>query len=386
VNESIRLGRIAGVAVGINWSLLVIFVLVAAGLATGRFPVVAPEASTAAYVVAGVVTALLFLASVLAHEVSHAVVAQRNGIGVEGIVLWLFGGVAKMEREADDPGAELRIAGVGPLVSVVLGVASLGAAALLDGLGSGPLVVDAALWLGVINVVLAVFNLFPGAPLDGGRVLRAVLWMRSGDRYRSWVRAARAGRAVGFGVIGLGIVQFATGGFGGLWLVLIGWFLLSAARAEESHARIQHSLGGLRVADVMSTEPVVAPASLSVDDFLEDYVFHHRFATFPVETPDGGVVGLATVDRVKDVPRDRRASVAVGDLATPLDDVPRARPGERMVDVVDRLGQGGDGRLLVLDDADHLVGIVSPVDVLRLMELGELWADRRAGEGNGVSS
>jgi Zn-dependent protease/predicted transcriptional regulator len=376
VRESIRLGRIAGVAVGVNWSLLVIFALVAAGLALGRFPAAFPDSPTGARVAVALATAVLFFASILAHEVSHAVVARRNGIEVDGIVLWLFGGVARLEGEADSPGVELRIAGVGPLVSVAVGVVALGTAALMAAVDVPGLLVDAALWLGVINVVLAVFNLLPGAPLDGGRLLRAALWARSGDRYGSWVRAARAGRVLGFVLIGLGILQFAAVGAGGLWMALIGWFLVGAARAEESHAEMRGSLGDLRVADVMSRNPVVAPANLTIDDFLEDYVFRHRFSTFPVEGPDGRVVGLATVNRVKRVGRDDRATTAVGDVATSVEEVASARPDERMADVVERFGQGDDGRILVVE-GDAVVGILSPTDVVRLMELRELRDDRR---------
>lgn len=371
MNESVRLGRIAGVAVGLNWSLLVVFVLIATGLASGRLPEVHPDQPTAAYVVAGVVTAVLFFVSVLLHEVSHAVVAQRNGVEVDGIVLWLFGGVARLKGEAGDPGAELRIAGVGPLVSAVLGGVFLAVAFVLDQAGAPGLVVEAAVWLGVINVVLAVFNLFPGAPLDGGRVLRAILWKVTGDKNRSWVRAAQAGRVVGFGVIGFGILQFAAFGFDGLWLILIGWFLVMAAGAEETHARLEHSLGDLRVTDVMSADPVVAPANVTIDDFLDDFVFRHRFSTFPVEGPDGRIVGLATVNRIKGVPREDRAVIAVGDLATPLEEVATARPDERMAEVLGRFRSGDDGRLLVMD-ADHLVGIVSPADVMRRLELDDL--------------
>lgn len=379
MNESIRLGRIAGVAVGVNWTLIVIFVLIASGLAFGRFPEAFPDEATWAYAVAGLVTACLFFASVLLHEVSHAVVARRNGVEVDGIVLWLFGGVARLTGEADEPGAELRIAGVGPLVSFLLGGTLLGLAAALGQLGVRGLVVEAAVWLGAINVVLAVFNLFPGAPLDGGRVLRSILWWRTGDKHQSWVRAARAGRVVGFTVIALGILQFAAGGVGGLWLVLIGWFLVGAAGAEEAHAEVKRSLGDLPVSEVMTRDPVVAPANLSINDFLEDYVFRHRFSTFPVDDAQGRVVGLATVNRIKDVERSDRTSTAVGDVATPIEDVVTVAPQDRMVEVLDRMSTGADGRMLVVED-DDVVGIVSPTDIMRLLELRGLRDDRDHAE------
>jgi Zn-dependent protease/CBS domain-containing protein len=371
MRESIRLGRIAGVAVGVNWSLIAIFLLIAVSLSAARLPEAYPDQTTTAYVVAGVITAVLFFTSVLLHEVSHAVVARRNGIEVEGIVLWLFGGVAQLKGDAATPGAAFRIAAVGPFVSVLIGLFFLSVAGVLDGAGTTGLFVESARWLGVINIVLAVFNLFPGAPLDGGRVLRAILWKLSGDKERSWVQAARAGRVVGFVIIGLGILQFAAIGVGGLWLVLIGWFLMSAARVEESHAQLRGTLGDLPVSGLMTPDPVTAPAEITVEQFLDDYVFRHRFSTFPVVDRGGRVVGLATVNRVKGTSAAERTTMRVGDLATPLAEVSTARPGEPLVDALDRIGGGADGRLLVME-GERAVGIVSPVDVIRVMELSAL--------------
>jgi Zn-dependent protease/CBS domain-containing protein len=375
MNESFRLGRIAGIAIGVNWSLLVIFVLIALSLSAGRFSAAYPDQPAEAYLVAGVATAVLFFVSVLLHEISHAIVAQRNGIEVDGIVLWLFGGVARLKGDADSPGVAFRIAAVGPFVSVVLGVVFLASAFFLDAAGTVGLVVESALWLGVINVVLAVFNMFPGSPLDGGRVLRAALWRITGEKHRSWVQAARAGRVVGFFVMALGVLQFAAIGFGGLWLVLIGWFLVLAARAEESHAQLQRSLGDTRVADVMSAHPVTAPADATVDEFLESYVFRHRFSTFPVTAPDGEPVGLATVNSIKQVPPERRATTRMADLATPIDQVPTVGTDDAVADVIDGFQTGKDGRILVMSK-HGLVGIVSPVDVMRLIELRELTGER----------
>ena len=371
MRESVRLGHVAGVPVGVNWSLLAIFVLLASSLSAGLLPDSHPGLSTPAYVSVGVGTALLFFASVLLHELSHALVAQRNGIRVEGIVLWIFGGVAKLEGDARSPGAAFRIAVVGPVVSVVLGLVFFGIAALYGEVGVGGLVGEGARWLGVINLVLAAFNMVPGAPLDGGRVLRAVLWGLGGDRNRSWVQAARAGKVVGYVVIALGVLQFATLGVGGLWLVLIGWFLLSAARVEESHAELRGALGDLPVSELMSPDPVTVPAGSTVQEFLEGHVFQHRFSTFPVVDEERHPVGLVTVNRVKTVPPDRWPSTPIESVAAPIDEVAQARPDEPVVDALERLGPAGDGRILVLRDA-HVAGIVSPVDVLRAMELAGL--------------
>lgn len=379
MSETIRLGRVAGIAIGVHWSLVVIFVLVAAGLGFGRLPVVSPDAPAAAYAVAAIATAALFFLSVLAHELSHALVARHLGVGVEGIVLWLFGGVARLAGDPDDAAGALRIAIVGPLVSLVLGVAFLASAALAVVLAVPDLVVECLAWLGLINVVLAVFNLFPGAPLDGGRVLRAILWMRSGDRYGSWAQAARAGRVVGFAIIGLGLAQLAFLGVGGLWLVLIGWFLVSAAGAEGAEAELRGALRTSRVRDLMSPDPVTVPEGASVQDLLDDYVVQHRFTTFPVVDASGRAEGLVSAGSVRAVAPPDRPTTPVGSLMVPLSEVATSGPEEPVTDVLGRLGSAGGagdeggGRVLVLD-ARVPVGIVSPADVLRELRLQELGA------------
>ncbi len=204
MNETLRLGEISGVRVGVNWSVLVIFLLIVFGLAAGRFPAESPGLPSAAYIAAALAAAVAFLLSLLTHEIAHAVVARRSGVEVHGITLWLFGGVARLGGEARDPATELRIAGVGPLTSLVLAGVFAAAGALAAVLDAQALVVGAFRWLAAINVALAVFNLMPAAPLDGGRILRAFLWWRRGDRVSAAVTSARAGKAFGFLLVGLG--------------------------------------------------------------------------------------------------------------------------------------------------------------------------------------
>ena len=376
MREHIRLGRIAGVAVGINWSVLVVFALITFGLATGRFPVRFPGLDTVAYVVAGLAAGVLFLLSLLAHEVSHALVAQRNGVEVEGITLWLFGGVARLQGEPTTPRADLQIAGVGPLVSLILAGVFGAVAAGLSAVDLTGLVVDVFVWLAVINLMLAVFNLVPAAPLDGGRILRAILWQRRGDRTRAAITASRAGRGFGWLLVAIGLVEWVfLPGFGGIWLMLIGWFLTNAAAAEEEHAKLSGELAGVQVRDVMSTEPTTAPASIPVDQFIDEYVFPNRYSTFPLTDDGGKPAGLVTLNRVKHVPADRRATTVVRDVACPLQDVPVVGPDEPLADLVPRMAGCADGRALVVDDG-HIVGLVSPTDVMR-MEIAQLRGPRQ---------
>lgn len=371
MREHVRLGRIAGVSVGINWSVLAIFLLITFGLAAGRFPLLFPDLDPIAYIAAGLAAGVVFFLSLLAHELSHAIVAQRNGVGIEGITLWLFGGVARMEGEASDPGAELRIAGVGPLVSLLLSGAFFALAAGLGALGSTGLVRDVFVWLGAINLALAVFNLVPAAPLDGGRILRSILWRWRGDRTSASITASRAGRVFGWLLVALGFVQLVTTGFGGIWLMLIGWFLATAASAEERYATASAALSEVRASDVMSRDPTTVPATTPVDEFVERYVFPNRYSTFPVTDDGGRVVGLVTLKRVKQVPVDRRGTTAVGDVACALEDVPVVQPDDLLSDLLPQMSGCSDGRTLVMEDG-RLVGLVSPTDVMRRLEVDQL--------------
>lgn len=371
MSETLRLGWVAGVRVGINWSVLVIFTLITVGLAAGRFPLLHPDLHPVAYAVAGLAAGFVFFGSLLAHELSHALVARRNGVAVEGITLWLFGGVAKLEGEPSNPGADLRIAGIGPLVSFVLAGFFAAIALSLDG-QAHELVVGVFGWLALINLVLAVFNLIPAAPLDGGRILRAFLWWRRGDRLTAAVSAARAGRVFGWLLIGLGIAEVVVGaGLGGLWIALIGWFITAAARSEEQYAQMTGALAGVKVAHVMTANPTVAPAEITVEELLERYVFPNRYSTFPLVDSLGGAVGLVTLNRIKALPADRRGSTWVREIATSAEDVPQVGPGDALADVVVEMSRASDGRALVVSDG-RVIGIVSPTDVMREMQAAEL--------------
>ena len=372
MDESVHLGTIAGIRIGANWSLLVIFWLIVWALSGTELPLVARGYGTAAYWVAGVATALAFYACLLAHELAHAVVARRAGIEVHGIVLWLLGGVSRLEGEASGPDTELRIAVAGPATSIVIAVGFLGLSRLVDVVSGAALLTAALGWLGWINGVLGVFNLAPAFPLDGGRVLRAVLWRRHGDKVRATQTAAHAGRVFGYCLIALGLLELAGGaGVGGLWLVFLGWFLLAAARGEATASL----LGGLRVRDVMTPDPVVAPAWLTVSQLLDDWISPNRCSSFPLIDQRGALVGLVTLARVKRVPPDLRPSVQVGEVACPRAEVVTCGPDDELVAMVQRLAASEDQRALVLEgelEGERVVGIVSPSDVTRATEHAQL--------------
>ncbi|WP_225829918.1 site-2 protease family protein [Streptomyces sp. NK08204] len=368
MEETLPLGRIAGVRVGLHWSVLVIVALVTVALGRGRFPDAHPGHAPLLYWALALLTAVVFLASLLAHELAHAAVARRNGVEVDGITLWMLGGAARLRGEAPTPAAELRIAGVGPLTSLVAGGLLAGVAVGLEALHVSALVVEAVSWLAAINVLLAVFNALPAAPLDGGRLLRAYLWHRTGDRLRATRGATAAGRALGWFMVltGFAVVLF-RGDLSGLWAALIGWFLISAATAEARQADMRGVLGGVPVGRVMTADPVTVPAAATLADFVSAGPFgHYRHSAFPVLAADGSVAGLLTVRHVEATPPQSRERTTVGEVMLPLADVVTAAPEEPVLDVLPRLQASPARRALVLD-AGRLVGILTVADITRAL-------------------
>jgi len=363
-----RAGHVFGVAVRVHWSVLVIFALVAWGLAFTTFPQAYPRSSGWVHVLSGLVASVAFLLGLLAHEVSHAYVAKRHGIEVDSITLWMFGGVSQLRGKASSPGVELQVAGVGPLVSVLIGGGcGLLAAALVRSGVSGP-VIGTLIWLAEANVVLAVFNAIPAAPLDGGRVLHAALWKWRDDSPWASLAAARAGRVFGVLLVVFGVWQFiATDSPTALWPALLGWFLARAASAEELQARMEKTMSLLSVGDVMSRHPDTVPAEISVAELIDRYIFRQHHSTFPT-VQDGRVAGLVSLRLVKQVPVDARSETLVGDIAYPLDQVVVTHPDLPLVSLVEQLEQSPDPRALVFDQG-RLVGVVTPTDLVRATRL-----------------
>jgi Zn-dependent protease/CBS domain-containing protein len=365
MNPSVSLGRIAGVPVGLNWSVFVIAALLVWTLAAAVFPEATPDLGGGAHLAMAVVAAVVFLASILLHELGHAVQARRDGMQIEGITLWLFGGVARFRGMFPSAGAEFRIAVAGPVVSLALGLVFLGIAAA-PGLPDPAAAV--ASWLGVINLVILVFNLLPAFPLDGGRILRAALWKRGNDFVRATEQAAAAGRAIAYGLIALGVLMFIVlGAFGGAWLAFIGWFLLLAASAESRAMLARQALEGLTVGDVMAPDPVTASPRLSLDDFMDDVVWRSRHTTYPV-VDDERAVGLIPFRRVAEVPRAEWSGRRVGDCMVPASELLILDRGDDLAQAAMRLGEDSLGRALVLDSG-RLVGLLSITDVMRALEL-----------------
>jgi CBS domain-containing protein len=246
-------------------------------------------------------------------------------------------------------------------------------AAILVAAGASGLPAGVFGYLAGVNVILAVFNLIPAAPLDGGRVLRAALWAWRHDRVKAAVTAARAGRVFGYGLIALGFIQVVSGeGLSGLWLVLIGLFLVNAATAEEQQTRLAEVLHDVRVRDVMSRNPVTADPDEPLDRFIAERLLTRRHSTYPLVDDAGRLTGLVTLNRIRETPPDRRPTTTLADIACRPEDLAIAAPDEPLLGLLPRLGQCSDGRAVVVDDSGRVIGIVSPTDISRAIEIRDL--------------
>ena len=365
MNGDLTLGRLAGVQIRINWSWFVVFALIVWSLTATVFPSQNPDLSDGVYLAMGVAAALLFFASVLLHELGHAWQARRDGIEIEGITLWLFGGVAQFKGGFPSSGAEFRTAIAGPLVSLGLGVGFV-----LLALARLPSAVDGvAAWLGYINLSLLVFNLIPALPLDGGRVLRAALWRRRGDLGWATRVAADIGRGFGYLFIALGVLMFIVdGSFSGAWLAFIGWFLLQAATAEARYVATEQALAGLQVGDLMERNPVTVDPDLTVGRFMDEIARSRRFTAYPVVERSGRPAGLLSFSSVAAVPRSDWDSRRVRESMTPLDQIPLLAESTRAVDALaDLSSRPGANRGLVVSNG-HLDGLLSVTDLALALE------------------
>ncbi|MFD6066092.1 MULTISPECIES: site-2 protease family protein [Amycolatopsis] len=378
---AIPLGRWAGVVVRAHWSVLVVLYLITDLLASVVLPQAAPGVHTSWYWITGGLTATGFLTSLLLHELSHAAVARRHGVKVRRITLWILGGAAELEDEPPTPKADFRIAVAGPLASLLIGGTALGGAVLAAG-ALPPLPVGGLAWLGVSNLLLAVFNLLPGAPLDGGRILRAVIWWRRGDRARAGAIADRSGQVLGAVLAVAGFAQLLfLGQFTGLWLVLLGWFLIFAAQAEFAAGPLRERLAGLRVGDIMNSSPVIAPGWWTVDAFAEYAAGAGHERVFPVMSFDGVPVGIVSLGDLSKLPADARRATRVTDVARKDQAVTVVGADAEVASLMER-GFPRSGRDLVLvTRAGGLAGVVGADDLAWAFELTALDHRPRIADG-----
>jgi Zn-dependent protease/CBS domain-containing protein len=364
----LRVGSVLGFEIRIDPSWFVIFFLVFWSLSQGVFPGQFPGLPRATLFGMGLAGTLLFFCSLLAHEISHALVSRSKGIPIEGITLFIFGGMAWTRREPDTAKDELLIAGVGPVASLALAGLFALAERLSVQLGQGPEIWGVAGYLAFINLALAIFNLLPGFPLDGGRVFRAIAWSVTGDREKATRWAVTGGRSLGTLLMVLGGVEALTGTpLSGLWLVFIGWFLRNLAGTTLRQQVIQNVLRGYVVSDIMSPRPDVVAAGLPVAALVQDRFMRLRYGSYPVL--DGSeLVGMVTLEEVKRVPTGDWARTTAADAMTPLDQCAVVAPDTSVEDALNRMSnRGANGRALVVEHG-RLVGIVSASDVARWIQ------------------
>lgn len=366
MTASIRLGRVWGIPIGLHWSLLVVFALLTSSLSGRYFPDQFPDLSAAAALLLAVVTSVLFFVSILLHELGHTWVALRNQVPVKGIKLFALGGVAQIGEQAKTAGAEFRIAAGGPVVS--LGLALVFGAIWLVARGVDFLAAP-SVWLATTNLALLLFNLLPGYPLDGGRLLRAAVWHYTGDDKKGLRVAVTGGQLIAFGLMGLGAFWIFSGDFvSGIWLIFVGWFLQSAAVAEQAGSTIQAQLKGITVGEAMSMviEPRV-PSRLKLRQLVDDVALPSGQRYFLVEDGDEPR-GLVTLRDLAKVPRERWDWASVGEVMVPWAQLRRVSPETELLTALRIMDDDRIGQLPVVKD-ERAVGLLTREEILHYLRL-----------------
>jgi Zn-dependent protease/CBS domain-containing protein len=372
-------GRIFGLPIKLDMSWFIIFALVAWSLAVGVFPFEYPTLSPVTFWLMGLVSAFFLFVSVLVHELMHCVAARQHGIPIRGITLFIFGGVSEMGQEPPNPRAEFVMAAAGPLTSILLCILLGAGAWALWTMGASQALYGVIKYLAFINAALAIFNLIPGFPLDGGRLLRALLWMMTDDLRKATRVASTVGSAFGLGLILLGFIQIMVNPhlwLGGLWLALIGFFLRTAAQGSYRQLLLRRALQGISVGQVMSTNVVTVSPDLLVSDLVHDYFMRHRFHSFPVLDGDQ-LVGLVTLHEVKQVPRAQWEKVTVREVMNKRVITLDISPHDNAMTAWILMAAQGVGRVPVVEDG-RLVGIISQYDLVRFLNFAsDLSPERR---------
>lgn len=367
LRDAWQIGHLFGIPLRVHLSWLIVFGLLSWSLAGGYFPAVLPDLPVWSYWAQAVVAAAMLFASIILHELGHSLVARRHGVEIAGITLFVFGGVSQMKEEPREPGQELQIAIVGPLISVALAAIFWAIGGVWQRAEGTTAVTVVLFYLAWINLAVAIFNMLPVFPLDGGRVLRSVLWHLRGSLAAATRTAAAVGRFFAFLLVAFGVLQLFAGRFGGLWLVLIGWFIMQAGAAGARQASLREALAGLRVRDVMVTDPVTVHADASIADLIDGYVARYTFGGYPVQR-DGAIVGLVTLHDLPKVPREERGGRPVADIMTPIEPALLVDPDTPLFDTFTRMVSTGAGRFLVRDRG-RVVGLITLNGIMHLAQI-----------------
>jgi Zn-dependent protease/predicted transcriptional regulator len=366
--KGVKLFRVLGIQISLNYTWFIVFGLITWSLASGYFPSYYPDLSRSAYWVMGFFGAFFLFLSVLVHELTHSYIAKREGIEVKEIILFIFGGISQLTKEPEDSKKELKVAIGGPLSSLVL--ALIFWILFKTTLRSPHLILFTGLlgYLAFINLSLAIFNLIPGFPLDGGRVLRALYWRKTGSLKKATRIASETGKWIGVGIIILGLFWILTGNLiGGFWFVIIGIFLRSAAEGGLQQVVMKGALEGVKVRELMSHGIISVEPSLHINRLVEDFYLTHKHITYPV-VKDGKIIGIVTLKQVKEVPRDQWVEKTVREVMMPIREEIMLDPDGEAVDALQKMIRTGEGRLPVVKDG-KVVGMVTRKDILSLLEI-----------------
>jgi Zn-dependent protease len=370
--KPITLFHLGRIRIEVDWSWFLVLFLVLFWLSRFYGDILGESSSASTPFLLALISAAGFFGSIVLHELGHAFVAMRNGIGISGIQLWVFGGMARMDRESDSPATEFKVAIAGPLVTLAIvvllaaiGLSAAGAedfrkAALVEGNAGTSGVLAMVAWLASINFLVLVFNLLPAFPMDGGRVVRAIAWWRTGDRTAATRFAAGLGRGFGYLFIGGGLLlAFAGYAFGGVWLALIGLVINGSARAASVQTAISGRIEGMRVADVMDREPVAIPSELSVEQALDEYFHRYRWPWFPVVDAAHRFLGLIARDRADEVPETSRSTSFVSDLLEHDDGTFQVRDDAPLDTLLANRSLRRFGALMAVDAEGRLSGVIT---------------------------
>ncbi len=367
--RGISLFKVLGIRISIDFTWFIAFILFAWSLAYGYFPSEVPGLKKSTYLVMGAISSLFIFVSVLIHELAHSYTSNRLGLRIKEITLFIFGGVAHLTREPDDAMTEFKIAVAGPAASAVLAVVFTILKKVVGGAVDAPALVGVIGFLAMLNMVLLVFNLIPGFPLDGGRVLRALWWARTGDIKTATSVASGIGKSFALFLIFMGFLQMLSGYFiQGLWALLIGLFLQQAAESSYRQLMVKMALEGLRVKDMMTRDVVTVREDQLLSEVVEDYFFTHHFTSFPVVS-NGTVVGLLTLNDVRRIGKDRWHDTTVGEAMERFTPEMVLHPNDSAQHALTKMVTEGVGRYLVVDDTGRLIGILSRRDIMKTMEL-----------------
>lgn len=378
MGSSIKIGRLFGVDIGVHWSWIFIFFIVTWIFATGVFEEFYPEWSDAQRWSGGAAVSIVFFLSVLAHELSHAIVSNRTGLPVRSITLFVFGGVANLERDPDSASQEFKIAVVGPLTSLAVGAlfAALWAGTYRYNEGVAGIFANLAL----INASLALFNMLPGFPLDGGRVFRSIIWLRNKNRLKATKTASMVGEWIAYLVMAAGAAELLLlGSFTGAWLLFIGFFLKNAATASYEQLLVESTLAGITARDVMRTDIDTLEPTVTVEELVHEHVFRKNARCFAVMA-GGDFAGLVTLTDVRKLPRDQWATTSVYRAMTPSTRLHTVGPEESLTRVLQMMGQYDVNQLPVVRGRE-LIGMLGRADVMRFIQLRQDLGDVPNGDG-----